>query len=74
MKPVLIGINILDVSIGKTIKLSVQKVQPRKRRIISAEKYLSGSDKLVYVIIKFDSHSDTTFTGANCCILQYTGK
>ena len=67
-------LNILDVSSGKAIKLSVQQVHTGQRRIISAAKYLSRSDKVVYGRSELDYHDDTTVTYANCCIFYYTAK
>ena len=52
----------------------MQQVYKGKRRIISAAKDLSGSDKVVYGRSELDSHADTTVTGDNFCVLQYTGK
>ena len=67
-------LNILDVSSGKAIKLSVQKVHARKRCINSEANYSSMSDKVLYGISELGYHADTTVAGYNCCILQYTGK
>ena len=74
MKIIVKWFNILDVSSRNTIKLSVQQVHAGQRHIISSEKYSSRSDKVVYGISDLDSHADTTFAGANCYILHYTGK
>ena len=56
------------------IKLSVQQVHSGQRRIISALKDLSRSDKRVYNRSKLYYHADTTVTESNCCILQYIRK
>ena len=74
MKLIIKLINILDVSSGKPIKMSVQQVHTGQRRIISAAKDLSRPAKFVYGISEMDSHADTIFSGANFCILKYTGK
>ena len=74
MKFIVNGLNILDVSSGKGIKLSVQKLQQGQRRMVSAAKYSSRSYKVVYGRIDLDYHADTTVAGSNCCILNYTGK
>ena len=64
----------MDVSSGKAIKLSMQQVHTRQRRIVSEANDLSSSDKVVYGRSELDYHSDTTVAGFNCCTLQYTGK
>ena len=74
MKFILKWLNILDVSSEKAIKLPVQQVHIGKSRIISAENYLSISDKVAYGRSELYYHADTTVTGGNCCILQYTGN
>ena len=74
MKLILKWLNILYVSSGKAIKLSVQKVHTGQSRIISAAKNSPMSEKVVYGIIELDYHADTTVTGANWFILKYTGK
>ena len=74
MKLIVKWFNILDVSSGNAIKLSVQQVNSGQRRNTSSEKDTSRSYKVVYGRSELDSHADTTVTGANCCILQYTGK
>ena len=74
MKLIVKWINILYVSSGKAIKLSVQQVHTGKSHIISAAKYLSSLDKVVHGRSELDSHSDTTVAGANSCLFQYTGK
>ena len=60
MKLIVKWINILYVSSGKAIKLSVQQVHTGKSHIISAAKYLSGSDKVVYDRSELDCHADIT--------------
>ena len=74
MKLIVKWLNILDVSRGKTIKLSVQKFRAGQRRIISSAKDLSRSDKVLYGRNELDYHTGTTVAGDNWCILQYTGK
>ena len=72
MKLIVKWINILDVSSGKAIKFSVQKVHTGQRHIISASKYYSRSEKVVYGRSDLESHADTTVAGASFCIFQYT--
>ena len=74
MKLIVKWMIILDVSSGNAIKMSVQQLHTRQRRIVSEANYLSSSDKVVYGRSELDYHSDTTVAGFNCCILQYTGK
>ena len=74
MKLIVKWLNILDVSSGSAIKLSVKQVHTGQHSIISAAKDLSMSEKVVYGRSELDSHADNTVAGASCCILQYTGK
>ena len=74
MKLILKWLNILYVSSGKAIKLSVQKVHTGQSHIISAANNSPRSEKVVYGRIELDYHADTTVTGANWFILKYTGK
>ena len=67
-------INIFDVSIGKAIKLSVQKVCSGKRRTTSSARDLSKSNKVVCYRSDWYYTADTIDTGSNCYILQYTLK
>ena len=60
MKFIVRWLDILGVSGGKAIKLSVQQVHTGQCRIISAAKYLSGSDKVVYGRSELDCHADIT--------------
>ena len=60
MKLIVIWTNILDVSSGKTIKLSVQQVQPEELRIISEEMGQSSLENVVHSISELYSHADTT--------------
>ena len=74
MKIIVKRSNVLDVSSGKAIKLSVQQVHTGQRHIISAAEDLLRSDKIVYGKSELNYHTDTTVSGANFCILQYNGK
>ena len=74
MKLIVKWINIFDVSIGKGIKLSVQQVCSGKRRTISSARDSSKSNKVVYDRSDWYYTADTTDTGSNCYILQYTVK
>ena len=74
MKIIVQWLNILDVSIGKAIKLSVHQFYTGKSHIISAANDSSRSYKVVYGISELDSHTDTTVAGYNCFLFQYTGK
>ena len=74
MKIIVEWLNILDISSGKVIKFLAQKFHTGQHHIISAAKYLSRSEKVVYGSSELDSNPYTTVSGDNCCILQYTGK
>ena len=74
MNIIVTWIDTLDVRSGKVIKLSGQKVHTGQRRIISALKDLSRSDKVLYGISELEYHADTTFAGENCCIFKCTVK
>ena len=52
--------NILDVSDGKVITISVQQIHSGQHCIISSEKDSSMSDKVVYGRSELDSHADNT--------------
>ena len=60
MKLILKWLNILDVSIGKAIRLSVQQVHTGKQRILSAAKDFTSSDKFMYGKKELDLQDDTT--------------
>ena len=62
-------LNILDISSGKVIKLTVQKLYSGQHHIITAAKDSSRSDKVVYGRIELDLYTDTTIAVANSCIL-----
>ena len=74
MKLIIKWLNILDVSSGNAIKLSVHQVHTGQHRIISSSKYLPRPDKVVNDRNELDYHANITVTGANICILLYTGK
>ena len=59
-----------------TLTRSIAKINSTKRRISSASSSSNAKNKneIVYSRCESDSHADTTAAGANCVILNYTGK
>ena len=66
--------NILNTISGMALKLSVQQVYSGQNRIISAEDYLSSSEKVVYGRNELDSNDDNKVIQPNCCIFLYNVK
>ena len=56
--------------------LSISRISSINRRVSSAKSVSKRQDttNTKYDRIESDSHADTTVAGANCIVLQYTGK
>ena len=52
----------------------IKRVQSTSRRISSTHSHSKRSDAVVHGRCESDSHADTIAAGANCIILEYTGK
>ena len=59
---------------SKATQRYIKRVQSTSRRISSTHSHSKRSDAVVHGRCESDRHADTIAAGANCIILEYTGK
>ena len=69
-------ISIYSNKVQTTSHFNISKIKSSRRRVAATYSADNENENLkeVMVRIELDTHADTIVAGANCCILEYTGR